>query len=114
LRQIFFFASLPVAAAHEQLFCTNLRRGRDDDFRLPVVQSNLSRHNDGSPFVLLRLRKLLGARRRDKRRKCLIRVFATHVSRDLAQTDAAGVGRADLLPNVCGDFAAYALPWQRR
>jgi hypothetical protein len=48
------------------------------------MQSNLSRHRDGSSFVLLRLRELSGARRRDKGRKGLIWVFATHVQENVA------------------------------
>jgi hypothetical protein len=41
-------------------------RRRDDDFRLAVIQSDFSRHGNCLPFILLRVRELCGAGRRDE------------------------------------------------
>jgi hypothetical protein len=47
-----------------QLFYCDLRRRVDDDFRLALIQSNLSRYGHRFSFVLPRIGKLRGARRR--------------------------------------------------
>jgi hypothetical protein len=39
-------------------------------------------------------------------------LWNVHVPSDLAQTDAAGVCGFDLLPNICGNSAAYRSLWQ--
>jgi len=43
------------------LLYADLRRRRDDDFRFPLVQLNLSGHSNRFPVVLLRVGKLVGS-----------------------------------------------------
>lgn len=66
------------------LLLNDLRDVFDNNLRLALVQSDLSRHSHRFALELLRIRKLRRASRWDKSGKGLIRVFAAHDEKNVA------------------------------
>jgi hypothetical protein len=88
--------------------CVYLRRRCDNDFRLPVIQSNLPGNGNDSSIVLLCLGKLRGAGRWNESGEGLIWVLPAHVQKNVAFTDESRP--LCLLPLL---FRQHALPLPR-